>query len=86
MEELGNEIARDAIDAARDLAGVVRVSTVEGFGSFYSHAAIWPGEGGNIYLVSGADDEHVCFHGQARAVLASYRLEHVRGAWTIEQE
>src|SRR3954454_12215433 len=35
MEELGNEIARDATDAARDLAGVVRVSTMEGFGSFY---------------------------------------------------
>lgn len=35
MEELSNEIARDATDAARELAGVVRVSTMEGFGSFY---------------------------------------------------
>lgn len=35
MEELTNEIVRDATDAARELAGVVRVSTMEGFGSFY---------------------------------------------------
>lgn len=35
MEELGNEIARNATDAARELAGIVRVSTMEGFGSFY---------------------------------------------------
>jgi DNA-binding transcriptional LysR family regulator len=35
MEKLGSEIAHDATDAARDLAGVVRVSTMEGFGSFY---------------------------------------------------
>jgi DNA-binding transcriptional LysR family regulator len=35
MENLGNEIARDATDAARELAGVVIVSTMEGFGSFY---------------------------------------------------
>jgi DNA-binding transcriptional LysR family regulator len=35
MEELSDEIARDATDAARELAGVVRVSTMEAFGSFY---------------------------------------------------
>lgn len=35
MENLGSEIAHDATDAARELAGVVRVSTMEGFGSFY---------------------------------------------------
>lgn len=35
METLGSEIAHDATDAARELAGVVRVSTMEGFGSFY---------------------------------------------------
>jgi DNA-binding transcriptional LysR family regulator len=35
MEELSNEIARDATDATRQLTGVVRVSTMEGFGSFY---------------------------------------------------
>ena len=35
MENLGGEITRDAKDAARELAGVVRVSTMEGFGSFY---------------------------------------------------
>jgi len=35
MENLGSEIARDATDAARELGGVVRVSTMEGFGSFY---------------------------------------------------
>lgn len=35
MEEHGEEIARDATDAARELSGVVRVSTMEGFGSSY---------------------------------------------------
>ncbi len=35
MEELSREISHDAMDAARDLIGVVRVSTMEGFGSFY---------------------------------------------------
>lgn len=35
MEGLSKEITRDATDAARDLVGVVRVSTMEGFGSFY---------------------------------------------------
>ena len=35
MENLGSEIAHDATDAARELAGIVRVSTMEGFGSFY---------------------------------------------------
>ncbi len=35
MEALSREISHDVIDAARDLIGVVRVSTMEGFGSFY---------------------------------------------------
>ena len=40
MENLGSEIARDATDTARELAGVVRVSTMEGFGSFYLAARL----------------------------------------------
>ena len=40
MNDLGNAIARDATDAARELAGVVRVSTMEGFGSFYLGARL----------------------------------------------
>ena len=40
METLGSEIAHDAMDAARELAGVVRVSTMEGFGSFYLAARL----------------------------------------------
>lgn len=35
MEALSREISHDATDTARDLGGVVRVSTMEGFGSFY---------------------------------------------------
>lgn len=35
MEELSQEILSDAADASRDLRGVVRISTMEGFGSFY---------------------------------------------------
>ncbi len=35
MEELSREISHDATDAARGLDGVVRISTMEGFGSFY---------------------------------------------------
>jgi len=35
MEELGNEIVHDATDAARELIGVVRISTMEGFGSLF---------------------------------------------------
>ncbi|WP_213769719.1 LysR family transcriptional regulator [Bradyrhizobium sp. dw_78] len=35
MEGLSKEITRGATDAARDLVGVVRISTMEGFGSFY---------------------------------------------------
>ena len=35
MEELGNEIGHDATDAARELVGVVRVSSMEGFGSLF---------------------------------------------------
>jgi len=35
MEGLSKEIMRDATDAARDLVGAVRISTMEGFGSFY---------------------------------------------------
>lgn len=35
MEELSHELSSDATDASRDLFGVVRVSTMEGFGSFY---------------------------------------------------
>lgn len=40
MENLGSEIARDVTDAARELAGIVRVSTMEGFGSFYLAARL----------------------------------------------
>ncbi|QRG07050.1 LysR family transcriptional regulator [Xanthobacter dioxanivorans] len=40
MEEQGNEIARDATDTARELSGVVRVSTMEGFGSSYLAARL----------------------------------------------
>jgi DNA-binding transcriptional LysR family regulator len=40
MNDLGSAIARDATDAARELAGVVRVSTMEGFGSFYLAARL----------------------------------------------
>ena len=35
MEDFEKGIARDVTDAARDLVGVVRVSTMEGFGSMY---------------------------------------------------
>lgn len=35
MEGLSQEILSDAIDASRDLHGVVRISTMEGFGSYY---------------------------------------------------
>jgi DNA-binding transcriptional LysR family regulator len=35
METLSDEIASDATDASRDLLGVVRISTMEGFGSYY---------------------------------------------------
>lgn len=35
MEELSKAISRDATDASRDLVGVVRVSTMEGFGSYF---------------------------------------------------
>lgn len=35
MEELSRAISRDATDAARDLVGIVRVSTMEGFGSYF---------------------------------------------------
>jgi DNA-binding transcriptional LysR family regulator len=40
MENLGSEIAHNATDAAREFAGVVRVSTMEGFGSFYLAARL----------------------------------------------
>lgn len=35
MEELSRAISRDVTDASRDLVGVVRVSTMEGFGSYF---------------------------------------------------
>ena len=35
MEVLSEEIANSVTDASRDLLGVVRISTMEGFGSFY---------------------------------------------------
>jgi DNA-binding transcriptional LysR family regulator len=35
MEELSSEIVRGATDAARELVGVVRVSSMEAFGSFF---------------------------------------------------
>jgi DNA-binding transcriptional LysR family regulator len=35
MAELGKDISRDATDAMRDLVGAVRISTMEGFGSFF---------------------------------------------------
>lgn len=35
MADLSREISRDATDAARDMVGVVRISTMEGFGSFF---------------------------------------------------
>jgi DNA-binding transcriptional LysR family regulator len=35
MDELSRAISRDATDASRDLVGVVRVSTMEGFGSYF---------------------------------------------------
>lgn len=35
MASLSREISRDATDAVRDIVGVVRISTMEGFGSFY---------------------------------------------------
>ncbi len=35
MADLSRGISRDATDAARDIVGVVRISTMEGFGSFF---------------------------------------------------
>ncbi|MFP1681782.1 LysR family transcriptional regulator [Alloalcanivorax sp. C16-1] len=35
METLSEEISNSVTDASRDLLGVVRISTMEGFGSFY---------------------------------------------------
>lgn len=35
MDDLSRELSRDATDAAREISGVVRISTMEGFGSLF---------------------------------------------------
>jgi hypothetical protein len=59
------------------------LASLKGLGSYYSHAAIWPGDGGRIYLVSEAEgDASTCYRGSAKGILASYRVLKTAVGWT----
>jgi len=86
MEMLSAEISNDATDASRDLHGVVRISTMEAFGSFYlaprlsdlvaAHAEL------SVQLVNAA---HILNLSEREADISINMMKPHRGRFLIEK-
>jgi DNA-binding transcriptional LysR family regulator len=86
MDMLSAEIANDATDASRDLHGVVRISTMEGFGSFYLaprlSELVATHSGLSIQLVNAA---HILNLSEREADISINMMKPQRGRFLIER-
>lgn len=86
MAVLSDEIALDATDASRDLLGIVRISTMEGFGSYYLAAKLSGLVAANPKLsVQLVNAPHILNLSEREADISINMMKPERGRFLIEK-